>query len=90
MNIQEKLFSTRYNVDSENPHIVVDQEKCKQCEENPCLHICPVEAYKREGEEIVVSWQDCLECGACRIICPLGAIQWEFPRGGFGVCLRYG
>ncbi len=90
MNIQEKLYTTRYNIDNENPHIIVDQEKCKQCTDTPCLFMCPVEAYTQEGEEIALSWQDCMECGTCRIICPLGAIQWSFPRGGFGVCFRYG
>jgi ferredoxin like protein len=90
MNIQEKLYRTRYNIDSENPHIVVDQEKCKKCVDKPCLCVCPVDAYKLEEEEIDVAWQDCLECGTCRVICPLEAIQWQFPRGGFGVCYRYG
>ena len=90
MSIEEKLYRTRYNIDSEHPHIVVDQEKCKKCTDMPCLFICPVEAYRLEEEEIAVTWQDCLECGTCRVICPLKAIQWEFPRGGFGVCYRYG
>jgi ferredoxin like protein len=90
MNIQEKLYTIRYNIDSENPHIVVDQEKCKHCADTPCLFVCPVEAYTLDEEEIALSWQDCMECGTCRITCPLGAIDWSFPRGGFGVCFRYG
>jgi ferredoxin like protein len=90
MNIEEKLFYVRYNIDHENPHIVIDKGKCKGCIENPCLLICPVGAYKKEGDEIFVSWQDCMECGTCRVSCPQGAIQWEFPRGGYGVCFRYG
>ena len=90
MNIDEKLYTVRYNVDSENPHIIVDQESCKKCSGKPCLFICPVEAYKLEGEKIVVSWQNCIECGTCRIVCPRDALQWEFPRGGFGICFKYG
>ena len=90
MNINDKLYRTRYNIDIENPHIWVDSEQCKRCNSKACLNICPAEVYKLEREEIVVSWQDCMECGSCRIVCPLGAVQWDFPRGGFGVCYRYG
>ena len=90
MNIEEKLYRVRYNIDHENPHIVIEQDKCRDCADNPCLVVCPVGAYKMEGEEVVVSWQDCMECGTCRVVCPQGAISWEFPRGGYGVCFRYG
>jgi phytoene dehydrogenase-like protein len=28
--------------------------------------------------------------GSCHVACPLGALQWSYPRGGFGVQYRYG
>ena len=30
----------------------------------------------------------CLECGTCLIICEKGALDWKYPRGGFGVRYR--
>ena len=50
----------------------------------------PVQNYTLEEERLVFSWQGCVECGACRIACTAGAIEWDYPRGGYGVCLRYG
>lgn len=32
----------------------------------------------------------CVECGACRIVCPYGNIDWHYPRGGFGIVYRFG
>ena len=59
-------------------------------DEKPCLYICPVQNYVIVDDKLVFSWQGCVECGACRIACPHDAIEWEYPRGGFGVCFRYG
>lgn len=92
MEIEDKLSKTRFNIDI-NAHIVIDASRCKICVDKPCLYVCPVKNYvpKEEDEETVLfSWQGCLECGACRVICPKGAIDWKYPRGGFGVCFRYG
>ncbi|MBI3752904.1 MAG: hypothetical protein HY266_02515 [Deltaproteobacteria bacterium] len=41
-----------------------------------------------EKENIAISFEACLECGTCRIACEF--IDWKNPRGGFGVCYRYG
>ncbi|MEK6545549.1 MAG: ferredoxin family protein, partial [Nitrospinota bacterium] len=32
--------------------------------------------------------EGCLECGTCRIACEF--IEWRNPKGGYGVCYRYG
>ena len=90
MNIEDKLYRVRFNVDRDNPHIKVNNGICKGCNNKVCLSVCPVENYTLEDGEIVVSWQGCLECGACHIACTKGAIEWEYPRGGFGVCFRFG
>ena len=37
---------------------------------------------------IVISFEACLECGTCRIACEF--IDWRNPKGGFGVCFRFG
>lgn len=90
MNIEDKLFYTRFNVDRENPHIKLNREVCEGCEDRVCLYICPAENYQLLGDEILFSWESCMECGTCRIVCSKGALSWDYPRGGFGVCFRYG
>jgi ferredoxin like protein len=89
MAIEDKLTTTRFNVDKE-PHIKVNAEICETCPEKVCLYVCPAQNYVLSENKVVFSWQGCLECGACRLACNRGAIDWSYPRGGFGVCLRYG
>lgn len=89
MAIEDKLSATRFNVDAE-PHIKVNTKICETCLEKPCLYICPVQNYVLRDSKLAFSWEGCLECGACRIGCIGDAIDWAYPRGGFGVCLRYG
>jgi len=89
MAIEDKLATIRFNIDVE-PHIRVNTGICETCQEKACLYICPVKNYTLAEDKLVFSWQGCVECGACRIACTAGAIEWAYPRGGFGVCLRYG
>ena len=89
MAIEDKLATTRFNVDTE-PHIKVNTGICETCFNKPCLYICPVQNYVIVDDKLVFTWQGCVECGACRIACPQDAIEWAYPRGGFGVCFRYG
>jgi len=91
MIIDDRLTHIRYVVDSQNPHILVDRKICQTCPHKPCLYICPVQNYTLDEEgQINFRWEACVECGACRIVCEAGAIVWNYPRGGFGVCYRYG
>ena len=68
------------------------QEVCQECEIKPCLAICPAGLYSisEETGEILIEYAGCLECGSCRVACPSGALEWNYPRGGFGVQYRYG
>jgi ferredoxin-like protein FixX len=53
---------------------------------------CPAKVYTWEEaqQKIVVGYENCIECGAARMICPFNNIQWEPPRGGFGVNYKFG
>jgi ferredoxin like protein len=90
MSVQEKILLNLYRLGREKAHITVNMEICKQCELKPCLYVCPVENYKLEDGEVAFSCDACVECGACRLVCAAGAIEWSYPRGGLGVCFRYG
>ncbi len=47
---------------------------CNQCEEPPCVQVCPVGAtYKTEDGVILVDNKYCIGCGYCVQACPYGA-----------------
>ena len=96
VSVEEKLYLAKYKLD-ERPHLVImDQTICQKCSQingspQPCMIICPADVYKwEEGKKNIVSYDNCVECGACRIICPYTNIEWKYPRWGRGLSLRYG
>jgi ferredoxin like protein len=91
MDPAEKLTIDIFKNDQES-HIIIRQDICRRCTVKPCLRICPAGLYSlnEERQEIVVEFAGCLECGSCRVACPAGALEWCYPRGGFGVQYRYG
>jgi ferredoxin like protein len=72
-------------------HIKVKQEICRQCPERYCTWVCPAQVYSLNKDgDIELDLDGCLECGTCRIACVRGALDWDYPRGGFGIQLRFG
>ncbi len=88
--IEDKLGLLRYKIDAEHPHIQISKEICEECKHRPCIVGCPANCFKYEDEEMQFQYEDCIECGTCRVICPYGAVDWNYPRGTFGVKFRYG
>lgn len=90
--IEEKLFQNRYLVDADNPHIrIKDASKCMtQCGNQPCTICCPAGCYILEEQKVVLITDGCLECGTCRIICTAQNLEWEYPRGGYGIQFKFG
>ncbi|MBB3104356.1 ferredoxin family protein [Azomonas macrocytogenes] len=91
--IEEKLFQDRYRVDSGRPHIKIkDPDHCTECLEKQCTVCCPAGCYTRETSgKVTLVTDGCLECGTCRIICQdSGNLEWEWPRGGFGILFKFG
>jgi ferredoxin like protein len=75
----------------DEPHIRLDQQKCRACTPRPCLHVCPAGLYTLSPEtlEVQLEHAGCLECGSCLAVCPKD-LDWSYPGGGFGVQYRYG
>ena len=90
--IEQKLFQNRYVVDAGRPHIRVRPHTTPSKELLALTHACPAGCYRlNEHGQVEVSVDGCLECGTCRVICePRGDIEWQYPRGGFGVMFKFG
>ncbi len=88
--IRAKLGHDTIKVD-DHKHITVRQDICRSCNEKYCLYVCPAQVYvlNKQGD-IELDLDACLECGTCRIACIKKSIEWNYPRGGFGVQLKFG
>jgi len=85
VNIDNKLYMNNYKVDTASHLTIKDPSVCEKCEDKSCTNLCPAHVYEWKDEKIVVGYEGCLECGACRIVCSHDNIDWKFPRGGFGI-----
>ena len=54
---------------------VILKERCINC--GICAVYCPVNAFYKDGKEILVSLDYCKGCGICCEECPKDAISWE-------------
>jgi ferredoxin like protein len=92
--IEEKLFQNRYRVDEGRPHIrILDAQVCQaKCGPKACTVCCPAACYSKDAEGRVSLVTDgCLECGTCRVICGEHEnLEWEYPRGGYGILFKFG
>lgn len=88
--VVDELFAfTSFRVHDE-PHIRVQQSICAECIHRACTFACPVHCYEwsEERKKIDFAYEACLECGTCLLICDQGALDWNYPVGGFGVRFR--
>ena len=93
LTLDARLGLDKYEIDEEQSHIQVDQERCKSCDLKPCLTACPAYVYQWVDDDVAVRYENCLECGTCQISCDEGGnkgITWRNPQGGFGILFRYG
>lgn len=57
--------------------------QCQQCENPPCVKVCPTKAtWKEKDGIIVVDYNWCIGCRFCMAACPYGArrFNWGKPR----------
>lgn len=89
--IDDKLYSVKYKPDTAC-HLTPNPEVCAKCTDRVCEFICPANVYQWDEDEkkLMVGYENCLECGACRIACPYKAVGWVHPKGGKGVTFKLG
>ncbi|HEX6233054.1 MAG TPA: 4Fe-4S dicluster domain-containing protein [Jiangellaceae bacterium] len=52
---------------------------CMQCDEPPCVPVCPVAAtWKRPDGVVAIDYDKCIGCRACLTACPYGARTSDF------------
>lgn len=49
--------------------------QCRQCEDAPCVKVCPTGATFRTETYTAVNANRCIACGLCTMVCPFGAIH---------------
>ncbi len=91
MVLEDKLFTVKYQPDTIS-HLNPDNEKCKTCDLRACTTVCPANVYEwnENLQKLVVNFENCLECGACRIACSKQCLKWEYPKGTKGVTFKLG
>lgn len=55
------------------PHVVTDG--CIRCMYTDCVEICPVDCFHIGEHMLVISPDDCIDCGVCVLECPEQAIK---------------
>ncbi|ABD05697.1 ferredoxin like protein, fixX [Rhodopseudomonas palustris HaA2] len=90
--VEDKLFQNRYLVDVGNAHIRVKPHTKPSAELLALLKVCPAHCYElNTNGQVEVTPDGCVECGTCRVIAEgNGDIEWDYPRGGYGVLFKFG
>jgi anaerobic carbon-monoxide dehydrogenase iron sulfur subunit len=53
--------------------------QCRQCENAPCVAVCPTRALHRTNQEspVLIDHDLCVGCQACVLACPFGVIRMD-------------
>ena len=56
---------------------------CQQCDDPPCLAVCPQEAIYRDNDlnRVMIDNNRCIGCKMCVSACPFGAMGYDEERG---------
>ena len=52
---------------------------CQQCQDAPCMNVCPVKAISRDEDlaRVMVDYDKCIGCRSCVAVCPFGAMSFN-------------
>ena len=88
--IDEKLYTVKTKK-CEYSHLIPNQNKCLTCQQKSCTFVCPANVYSWDEKQnkLIVAYENCLECGACRIACEHNCIEWYYPQNGYGITFKH-
>jgi len=70
-----------YDGDVPNPDKFYLPVQCQQCDEPPCVDVCPVEAtWKEKDGIVVVDYNWCIGCRYCEAACPYHARRFNWTK----------
>lgn len=67
------------------PHVVTD--RCEDCRYTHCVSVCPVDCFHGSAQRLYIDPDICIDCAACVLECPVGAISDSFDREADGDAL---
>lgn len=90
--VEEKLYQNRYLVDAGRPHIKVHPHDKPSAALVSLTYTCPAGCYAvNDKGQVEVTVDGCVECGTCRVVtAKTGDIEWNYPRGGYGILFKFG
>ncbi len=70
-----------------NLKLIFAPKLCNQCDNPPCVDVCPVDAtFKRADGLVLVDYDKCIGCGYCITACPYGARYFDTRRNVVDKC----
>lgn len=89
--VKEGVFSPRMSrirvvsVDEEGLDIPIG---CEQCDNAPCIMVCPVRAITWDAAlgAAILDSDACIGCNQCLAVCPFGAIRYDRSRRLYYKC----
>ncbi|MDD7466005.1 MAG: 4Fe-4S dicluster domain-containing protein [Actinomycetaceae bacterium] len=93
--VEEYIGVNKYEVDEENPHIVLKGEDYRELSDEEfgkLVRVCPAALYKQDPDgERRFDYAGCVECGTCRIVAEDTILEkWNYPGPLSGIQYRYG
>ena len=52
-------------------------DECIKCKYTDCVEVCPVDCFYEGENMLVISPDECIDCGVCEPECPIEAIKPE-------------
>lgn len=91
VNVKARLGAAKFVTDDEHyAHITIDPDICATCPHEMCMRGCPSQCFEVVNDRMTFTYEDCVECGTCDIVCTPGSVVWRHPRASFGVNYKYG